>query len=85
MKKSVLQWGETERTMKAYEFPAKVTSEGKLELPESMLAVLPRDQIVRVIVLIPEAADDEQAAWAKLTAEQFLAGYSEADSIYDTL
>jgi hypothetical protein len=26
---------------------------------------------------------DEQSAWSRLTAEQFLAGYSEGDAIYD--
>jgi hypothetical protein len=72
--------------MKAYELPVKVTPEGELELPETLLALLPRDQIIRVIILIPEPTDSkEQDAWARLTAEQFLAGYSEADSIYDTI
>jgi hypothetical protein len=72
--------------MKAYELPVKVTPEGELELPETLLALLPRDQIIRVIILIPELTDSkEQYAWARLTAEQFLAGYSEADSIYDTI
>ena len=72
--------------MKAYELPVKVTSEGELELPETLLALLPRDQVIRVIILIPEPTDSEtQAAWARLTAEQFFAGYSEADSIYDTI
>ena len=41
-------------------------------------------QTIRVIVLINESADEEQA-WARLTAEQFLAGYSDADAIYDQL
>jgi hypothetical protein len=26
---------------------------------------------------------DEQSAWSRLTAEQFLAGYSEGDAVYD--
>jgi len=37
--------------MKAYELPVKVTPEGELELPETLLALLPRDQIIRVIIL----------------------------------
>jgi len=69
--------------MKAYELPIKVTPEGKLELPETLSALLPREQVVRVIILVPEPTDaEEQAAWSHLTAEQFFAGYSEADSIY---
>jgi hypothetical protein len=70
--------------MKAYEIPLKVTAEGKIELPEALLALLPHGQTVRAIILVPEPADDEEnSAWSELTAAQFLAGYSEADSIYD--
>lgn len=72
--------------MKAYEFPAKVTPEGKLDIPPVFTEMLPRGQVIRVIILISEPTDaDEQAAWSRLTAEQFLAGYSEADAIYDKL
>jgi len=70
--------------MKAYEFPTKVTPDGKLELPDKLLKLLSDNQIVRVIILISEPTDiGEQSAWFRLTAEQFFAGYSEADSIYD--
>ena len=72
--------------MKAYEIPIKVTEESKTGLLETLLELLPRDQVVRVIILVPEPTDaEEQAAWSRLTAEQFLAGYSEADSIYDRI
>ena len=70
--------------MKAYEFPVKVTSDGRLELPDALLKLLPGNQTVRVIILVSEPTDmEEQAAWSRLTAEQFFAGYSEADAIYD--
>lgn len=46
--------------MKAYEFPAKVTSEGKLELSEVHLKDLPSNPVVRVIVLIEEDTDEEE-------------------------
>lgn len=72
--------------MKAYEFPIKVTPGGKLELPDALLNLLPVNQVVRVIVLISEPTDmEEQAAWSRLTAEQFFAGYSKADAIYDRI
>lgn len=72
--------------MRAYEYPVKVTPEGKLELPEALQAVLPPNQVVRVIVLINEPSDSkEQTEWAALTVEQFSAGYSEADAAYDAL
>ena len=70
--------------MKAYEFPIKVNAEGKLDIPSAITEILPSGQVVRLIILIREPEDvDEQAAWADLAAEQFLAGYSEADAIYD--
>jgi len=71
--------------MKAYEILVKVTEEGKIELPDALLASLPRHQTVRVIILVPEPADQEaeDAAWSHLAAAQFLAGYGKTDSIYD--
>ena len=70
--------------MRAYEFPVKVTPEGALELPDSLSRLLPGNQVVRVIILVSEPADiEEPMAWSRLTAEQFLTGYSEADAIYD--
>ena len=72
--------------MKAYEIPLKVNEKGTLELPEELLIRLQPDQLVRVIILISEPADaEEQASWSRLTAEQFLAGYSEADAVYDDI
>ncbi len=70
--------------MKAYEFPIKVNAEGKLDIPSAITEILPSGQVVRMIILIREPEEDnEQAAWSDLAAEQFLAGYSEADAIYD--
>ncbi len=72
--------------MKAYEFPVKVSLEGTLDIPEPIVEMLPRGQLVRVIVLINEPGDvSEQEDWARLTVEQFFAGYSEADAIYDQM
>ncbi|MEW5989409.1 MAG: hypothetical protein AB1791_22505 [Chloroflexota bacterium] len=72
--------------MKAYEFPVQVTPEGEFAIPNEFRTILPRGEIVRLIILVQEPTDaDEQKAWARLTAEQFLTGYSEADSVYDSL
>ncbi|MEG3834421.1 MULTISPECIES: hypothetical protein [Microcoleus] len=73
--------------MKAYEFPAKVTDEGKIEFPDTLLKYLAANQEVRVIVLVQEPTDteEENAAWQILAAEQLLAGYSEEDAIYDNI
>lgn len=70
--------------MKAYEFPAHITADGKLELPDAVLPRSLKNQAVRVIVLLDETENSsEQTAWADLTASQFLAGYSPVDAIYD--
>ncbi|RKY60921.1 MAG: hypothetical protein DRP95_03570 [Candidatus Latescibacterota bacterium] len=70
--------------MRAYELSVKVTSEGKLDLPDALSSLLPREQMVRVIILVPEPTGEKEI-WSRLTAEQFFSGYSEADSIYDTI
>ena len=72
--------------MKAYEFPAQVTQDGQLRLPEAALAQLDGEQVVRIIVLIQEPVDGSaDQAWSTLATEQFLAGYSAEDAIYDAL
>ncbi len=72
--------------MKAYEFPVQVTQDGQLRLPEAALAQIDGEQVVRVIVLIQEPVDASvDQAWSTLAAEQFLAGYSAEDAIYDAL
>lgn len=73
--------------MKAYEFPANITTEGKIELPDVILQNLATNQQVKVIILVnePTEAEQEDAAWQRLAAEQLLKGYSEDDAIYDTI
>jgi hypothetical protein len=70
--------------MKAYEFPAHITADGKLELPDAALPRSLKSQAVRVIILINETENAlEQTAWTDLTTTQFLAGYSSVDAVYD--
>lgn len=72
--------------MQVYEVPIDITSEGKLELPAALMDRVIRGQSVRLIALFDESEDREyDSDWARVTAEQFLAGYSDADSIYDTI
>ena len=72
--------------MKAYELPLKLTGEGTLDLPAELVAILPRDEFLRVLILVPEEADSsEEEDWRRLTTEQFFAQFAETDSVYDTL
>lgn len=43
--------------MKAYEFSAKVTAEGKLDMPSTVADVLAPGQVVRLLVLVGEPED----------------------------
>ena len=71
-------------SMKAYEIAVDVTPDGKLELPEGLLELLSASDVRRMIILINEPPSiDEQDAWSRLAAEQFVAGYGEADAVYD--
>jgi hypothetical protein len=71
--------------MKAIEFQTKITSDGKIDVPGSFFKELKRKQVVRVIVLIGETTEssNEEQLWTRLTEEQFIAGYGDADAIYD--
>jgi hypothetical protein len=72
--------------MKAYEFAGEVMADGQLKLPESALAQLAGHHAVKVIVLVKDLPEgEEETEWNAMAAEQFLAGYSEADAIYDAV
>jgi hypothetical protein len=73
--------------MKAYEFPAQVNAEGKIELPDAVLQQLSYNQQLKVIILVNEKSEDEKdnQAWHRLAGEQLLKGYSQEDAIYDTI
>ncbi len=77
--------------MKAYEFPATVTAEGSVELPDTVVKLLSANQTVRIILLVPDPPPydtdltpaEEDEMWHRFNADQLLKEYSEADAIYD--
>ena len=74
--------------MKAVEFETLLKSDGSLEVPTELAGQIPKDRRIQVIVLFPESSDRDEAAeaaWQRVTQEQFLQGYAEGDSIYDSL
>lgn len=72
--------------MRMYEVPIDITPEGKLELPKVLMDRMIRGQSIKLIALLDEPEDKEyDSDWSRVTAEQFLAGYGDADSIYDTI
>ena len=54
-----------------------------LKLPADIAAQISGDDQVRVVLLVGDDQEDED--WNRLTAEQFLAGYSSGDGIYDNV
>lgn len=72
--------------MKALEFETSLSPNNTLHVPPNLAAQIPKEKPVQVIVLFPEPSDAaEERDWRSLTHEQFLKGYSEGDSIYDSL
>ena len=69
--------------MKALQFETRLGRDRVLTVPADVAAQVPDGQQVRVILVLDEAGDDDP--WPAVTAEQFLAGYDEADAIYDQL
>ena len=68
--------------MKTVEFQSELTADARLRVPEEIATQIPKDETLRVIVVLP---DGEEPNWGRATAEQFLAGYAESDSIYDAI
>ena len=70
--------------MQAVEFDTVLTENGELAVPSELSPRLPREQKLRVIVLFGDAkSPSEDSDWSRLTAQQFLNGYSDEDAIYD--
>ena len=68
--------------MKVLEFQTQITSAGTLKLPPDIAAQIPGDDRVRVVLVFGDSSED--ADWKRLTADRFLAGYSQGDDLYDT-
>ena len=69
--------------MKVLEFQTQLNPDHTLSVPPGVAREIQSGESVRVVLLVPDAAEDQ--SWAALTTEQFLHGYSEGDAIYDDL
>ena len=72
--------------MKAVEFETEVTN-NTIQIPENfrLELSLSKDKHVRVIVLIDELEQSDETEFKMLSRDQFLKGYDETDSVYDSL
>ncbi len=66
--------------MQAYEFESSVDEKGYMKLPPQLINLIPKNKNLRTMVFI----EDEDNLWKSLVKEQFFAGYSDLDSIYDS-
>jgi hypothetical protein len=69
--------------MKAVAFDSELRPDDTLNVPAGVLKQIPRGQLLRVLVLVPE--EGEAQTWEQLAAEEFGMGYAESDAIYDNL
>ncbi|MBI1915371.1 MAG: hypothetical protein HYS12_11625 [Planctomycetes bacterium] len=69
--------------MKAVEFQSELRPDQTLNVPAAALERIPRGQILRVLVLVPEDTGDQ--VWEQRAAAEFGMGYADSDAIYDQL
>ena len=67
--------------MQAIEFSAQVKKNNTIQVPDRYAGFLKNQKKVKIIILFEE----EEKGWEQLTAQQFLKGYAEEDSVYDKL
>ena len=69
--------------MKVVEFQSELRPDHTLSVPASIIERIPPGQTLRVLILVPEDAEDQ--AWEQLAAAEFGLGYADGDAIYDQL
>jgi hypothetical protein len=71
--------------MKALEFKSKIKN-NQISIPTRLQSELKTKQNkdVRVIVLIEDSDFNDEMIFQQVTQRQFLKGYSDSDSIYDS-
>ncbi|MBF0231281.1 MAG: hypothetical protein HQK63_17085 [Desulfamplus sp.] len=67
--------------MKAYKCYASIMADGQLSIPLKIANKLKTPTKIRVMIFVEE----EDTEWNDFTMTQFFNGYSEEDSIYDSL
>jgi hypothetical protein len=68
------------------EFLARLESgRTALDMPANVVAELPTDRPVRVLILVEDETTEEEAegAWKQMAAEQFFKGEEHFDGLYD--
>lgn len=69
--------------MRTVEFEGRVSRDRTLTVPPEVAKQIRVEESVRVILVLRDSAGDHE--WARLTIDQFLAGYADGDAMYDHL
>jgi hypothetical protein len=69
--------------MKTVSFESELRTDHTLVVPDAALERIPQGQTLRVVVLVPENAEEKN--WEEAAAAEFGMGYAESDAIYDHL
>ena len=69
--------------MKAIEFTTSLHSTTAINIPASFQHKFEAGQEIKVIILPLNSAENDD--WNDLTTKAFFSGYSDEDSVYDTL
>jgi hypothetical protein len=74
-----------EKIMKAVEFKSRI-NRNRILIPAKIQSQLrnSEDKDVRVIVFIDDSEINDESLFPQVVNEQFLSGYADSDSIYDT-
>jgi hypothetical protein len=71
--------------MTTWQFESLVSPDQTLRIPQEVAQQLPPEATVRVLLMIDDSEENEDAEWQRFAAEQFLKGYAPGDAIYDEL
>lgn len=71
-------------SMKAIEFNSKIKNNSILIPSKVQLELKNSDTNIRVIVLIDEENKSDEISFKETVKQQFLKGYADTDSIYDS-
>lgn len=69
--------------MPTWQFDSHLNPNQTLSIPPEVANELRENSQIHVVLMTN--ADDENADWQRLAAEQFLEGYDSGDEIYDNL
>ena len=74
-----------EKIMRALEFKSKIR-DNKISIPRRVQSELINgsDKSVRVVILMKDSEVYDEKEYRQMTKRQFLEGYAESDSIYDS-